>query len=346
MKNQRSLQEPLLSSSLHPSHNRQQKHVIKPKRLRRCRSAPIIVCIPADPNSNPTPQPIFRRMHQSIEIVAAVLSIYLGVGAICFYMVSNQLSGKKTNAIVDAVYFCIVTMTTVGYGDLVPQSTLSKLLACAFVFSGMALIVLVLSKSADYLVEKQEVRIMRAFQMRKKIRANEIMNETETKKVKHKCVVTSIILLILVVTGIIFLMFVEKLDFIDAFYCVCVTVTSLGYGDHSFSTKRGRVFAVIWILTSTICLAQFFLYIAELNTERRQNALVKRVLTQRVTVVDLEGADIDKDGVVNAAEFILYKLKEMRKIRQEDIALLMREFEELDVNQSGALSIYNFAKAQ
>ncbi|KAL9230006.1 hypothetical protein vseg_005408 [Gypsophila vaccaria] len=302
MENQRSLQEPLFSaSSLHSSLKHTQKGTVKPKRLRRSRSAPTVVCIPGDhnnDNSKPTPQPVFRRMHQSVEIVAAVLSIYLGVGAICFYMISDQLSGKKTNAIVDAVYFCIVTMTTVGYGDLVPQTTLSKLLACAFVFSGMALIVLVLSRAADYLVEKQEMLIAKALQVRKKLRPDDVMNEIETKKVKYKCVMTGIVLFILLISGTVFLMLVEKLDFVDAFYCVCVTVTSLGYGDQSFSTKRGRVFAVVWILTSTICLAQFFLYMAELNTERRQNALVKWVLTRQVTVVDLEGADIDHDGVV------------------------------------------------
>ncbi|XP_074320169.1 two-pore potassium channel 1-like [Silene latifolia] len=347
MENQRSLQEPLL-----PSHNsslgHQQKDVTKRKKLRRSRSAPIIVCIPRDIHSNepvPTPEPRFPKLHPSVRRVTAFLTIYLGIGAICFYMVTDQLSGKKTTPIVDALYFCVVTMTTVGYGDLVPRTALAKLLACAFVFSGMALIVLVLSKAADYLVEKQEGLIKSARRMRRKFRPDDILKEIETKKVKHKCVVTSIVLFLLQVTGILFLIFVEKLDFLDAFYCVCVTMTSLGYGDNSFSTKRGRIFAVLWILTSTICVAQLFLYLAELNTERRQNDLIKWVLSRRVTIVDLEDADIDHDGVVNAAEFVLYKLKQMRKISQDDVLRVLKEFEELDVNQAGSLSIFDLTFA-
>jgi potassium channel subfamily K len=39
-----------------------------------------------------------------------------------------------------------------------------------------------------------------------------------------------------------------------------------------------------------------------------------------------------------AAEFVVYKLKEMGKISEEDIALVMKEFEDLDVDQSGTLS--------
>lgn len=43
----------------------------------------------------------------------------------------------------------------------------------------------------------------------------------------------------------------------------------------------------------------------------------------------------------SGAEFVLYKLKEMGKITQNDISLVMKEFEELDVDQSGTLSVYD-----
>jgi len=46
-------------------------------------------------------------------------------------------------------------MTSVGCGDLVPNSDTTKLLACAFVFTGMAIVGVFISKLADYLVEKQ-----------------------------------------------------------------------------------------------------------------------------------------------------------------------------------------------
>lgn len=42
------------------------------------------------------------------------------------------------------------------------------------------------------------------------------------------------------------------------------------------------------------------------------------------------------------SEFIIYKLKEMEKITQEDITLVMNEFEELEVDQSGTLPVSDF----
>ncbi|KAH6775818.1 Outward rectifying potassium channel protein [Perilla frutescens var. hirtella] len=278
--------------------------------------------------------------------VAIFLIIYLTIGTICFYFVQGQIKGEKIDRILDSVYFCIVTMTTVGYGDLVPNSVASKLLACAFVFSGMVLIGLMVSKGADYLVEKQEILLVKALHMNRKTGSTEILKEMEDNKVRYKCLVAMALLVVLFLVGTLFLATVEKLDLVDAIYCVCSTVTTLGYGDKSFSTKAGRVFAIFWILTSTICLAQFLCYIAELNTESRQKALVKYVLTRRMTNVDLESADIDEDGTVGAAEFVIYKLKEMGKINQEDISLLLEEFELLDVDQSGTLSTSDLGLAQ
>ncbi|CAH1444297.1 unnamed protein product [Lactuca virosa] len=225
---------------------------------------------------------------------------------VCFHLARHQISGKKTNSILDALYFTIVTMTSVGYGDLVPASTLTILLACLFVVSGMVIVGVVLSKAADLLVEKQAHLLVKAMHM----------NET-------------------IGTGI--LLSVEDLNFINAFYCVVATLTGLGYIDKCFSTTGGRVFALFWILLGTLYVAQLLFTFALLHTERRQRSLVKWVLKRKTTVSDLEAADFDGDGIVVAAEFIVFKLKEMGKINEDDITPIMDEFETLDFDKTGTL---------
>ncbi|ESR59668.1 hypothetical protein CICLE_v10018001mg [Citrus x clementina] len=257
--------------------------------------------------------------------------------------IRHQIKGEKTNGVLDSIYFCIVTMTTVGYGDLVPHSTLAKLLACVYVFSGMALVGLILGKAADYLVEKQQLLLVKAMYNYENASAGsgsaaEVLKDVETHKVKYKLVTATFILLVLIIAGIVFLSVVEDLKFVDALYCVCSTITTLGYGDMSFSTRGGRFFAVFWILSGTICLAQFFLYLTELYTQSRQNSFVKWVLTRQLTFSDLEAADLDHDKLVSVAEFVIYKLKEMGKINEEDISVLMERFRTLDADQSGNLT--------
>ncbi|MQM13409.1 hypothetical protein Taro_046334 [Colocasia esculenta] len=294
------VKQPLLPGSFDPPIQPLRKNTAKKRRFRRCRSAPSVDVL--------SDSPAVRGMFQdakfilgkqlSLRQVTILLAIYLGVGTACFFMVKHHIKGKKTNGVIDSLYFCIVTMTTVGYGDLVPGSVLAKLLACAFVFSGMAIVALLLSKAADYLVEKQEILLVRALHLHSKAGEMKTLKEMETNRMKYRFLTTTVLLLLLIIIGTIFLSKVEKLRLVDAFYCVCSTITTLGYGDQSFSTLSGRVFAIFWILTSTVCLAQFFLYLAEWNTEHRQQLLAKWVLNRRMTFVDLEAADIDEDGSV------------------------------------------------
>ncbi|XP_009795887.1 two-pore potassium channel 1-like isoform X2 [Nicotiana sylvestris] len=262
-----------------------------------------------------------------------------GIGAICFFIIRDQIEGKKTNGILDAIYLCIVTMTTVGYGDLVPKSILAKLLACIFVFTGMALVGFVLSKAADSFLERQQILFLKAINMRKNYsNSNEVLQEVETNIEKYKFLSALALLVMFTILGTIFLNQVEDLSLFDAFYCVCATITTLGYGDKSFSTKWGRLFASFWILLSTICLGQLFYSLAELYTEQRRKSMFRWVLTRELTNSDLQAADLDHDSEVSAAEFIVYKLKELGKITEEDISVVMESFKMLDVDHSGTLT--------
>uniref|UniRef100_A0A2N9F0B2 Potassium channel domain-containing protein n=1 Tax=Fagus sylvatica TaxID=28930 RepID=A0A2N9F0B2_FAGSY len=293
------------------------------------------------------PESLSVKQQFNFKQVFMLLAVYLGGGTICFFLIRHRIKGQKTNGILDAIYFCVVTMTTVGYGDLVPNTMLAKILASIYVFTGMAIGGLILSQVADYIVEKQEI-LMLDLHARKPW-ATEIL-----KEVADYIVEKQEILIVRAIymrenpgaTEILKEVEIEELSFMDAFYCVCSTITTLGYGDESFSTRGGRIFAIFWILSSTICLAQFFLYLAELCTERRQRAMANWVLTRKLTFSDLEAADLDHDKIVSAAEFVVYKLEEMGKISHEDVSVVMETFKRLDADQSGTLTTSDLLLSQ
>ncbi|KAL4618669.1 hypothetical protein ACB092_06G027200 [Castanea dentata] len=291
-------------------------------------------------NVEPSPSSTsdFWESHHTLMLVAIVLVIYLVLGTVCFYLLEPQMMGHKTNGLVDALYFCIVTMATVGYGDIVPNTVLSKIFVCIFAFTGMALVVLGLSKAADSFVKKQEDMLVNALHTDQNSRVADTNKYENYKRVKYKCLLVFIFILMLMIAGTTVLATVEKLDLIDAFYCACVTITTLGYGDKSFKTKGGRIFAVFWILASTISLAQFLAYITELFAQKAQSKLVKRVLSRKLTQSDLKEADLDKNKSVDIAEFILHKLKEMEKISEDDIAPIMEKFGNIDLDKSNSLT--------
>ncbi|EEF33072.1 two-pore potassium channel 1 [Ricinus communis] len=291
------------------------------------------------------PAYIFGKLHPSITNLAVALAVYLGVGTLCFYSVLDDIKGNKENPMIDSLYFTVTTLSTVGYGDLVPNSTFVKVLCCVFVVIGMALVGLIMSKAADYIVEKQEMLLVNSLDKHQKNGPSKIMG-METNNVIYNCLLAGAVLSIFMFVGTIFLYVFEGLDFIDSIYCICTTITTLGYGDKAFASAGGRLFAVLWILIGTFGLGQLLMYVAEILTESRQRALVNWVTNWRMTNLVLNAADIENDGVAETAEFAVHKLKAMGRISQEDISRLMKEFEDLDVHKCGFLSASDLVFAQ
>lgn len=343
------LMEPLLSDLSAGKQNSRKYTPKLTKRIRHCHSAPELD--ESSPNINLNENAIKPNKNYdakfTILVASVVFFIYLGVGMACFYAMEQDLQGERTNSLIDALYFSIVTMTTVGYGDLVPNGVPAKLFTCAFVFVGFGLVGLLLGSAADFLVERQEIMLVKALSGNNRDSDyTDFSGSNQIRRVQLKVAISGLIVLVLFGTGLLVMIEVEGMSFVEAFYCVCVTVTTLGYGDVTFQTTGGRAFAVIWILISTINVAQFFLYIAELYTEGRRQSLVQWVLTRKTTSSDLEAADMDNNGVVSASEFVVYKLKEMGKIEEQDVVEILKEFDSLDVDNSGTLSPYDLKLAQ
>lgn len=53
---------------------------------------------------------------------------------------------------VDSIYFTIVTLTTVGYGDISPQTTAGKLFTAAYILIGIGILVAFVGEVAGHVL--------------------------------------------------------------------------------------------------------------------------------------------------------------------------------------------------
>jgi voltage-gated potassium channel len=62
---------------------------------------------------------------------------------------------------VDSYYFCVVTLATVGYGDLTPHTTLGKLFTTLYIFIGVGTITAFITYTLRRHAERIEKRMKR-----------------------------------------------------------------------------------------------------------------------------------------------------------------------------------------
>lgn len=242
-----------------------------------------------------------------------LLVLYLVLGIVIYSCNRENFSGVETNPIVDALYFCIVTMCTIGYGDIAPLTPGTKLFACFFVLIGFGFIDILLSGVVNYVLDLQENMILTGIQVNKAksrdgFSARDYIIDVEKgrMRIRLKVGLALLVVLLCIGTGAVVLCFFEDLDWIDSVYLSVMSVTTVGYGDRAFKTMSGRLFAAVWLLVSTLAVARAFLYLAEARVNKRHRMIAKYVLHRGITVEDLLAADINQHGFIRYVTLIPY----------------------------------------
>jgi voltage-gated potassium channel len=68
--------------------------------------------------------------------IFSIIFVYSGL----IYQVEHPVNPQDFNTFFDAVYFAVVTMTTVGFGDITPTSEAGKMMTVLMILTGIALI--------------------------------------------------------------------------------------------------------------------------------------------------------------------------------------------------------------
>ncbi len=83
------------------------------------------------------------------QALMAVASVVVAIGTV-FYRFIEDLNW------VDSVYFSVITLTTVGYGDFSPVTTAGKVFTMFYVLVGIGIFVALVTEVGGHLIEERK----------------------------------------------------------------------------------------------------------------------------------------------------------------------------------------------
>ena len=298
-----------------------------------------------------------RSVAISIASAGFALVSYLGLGSLCFRLLEPSWS------VIDAVYFCMVTCSTVGYGDLSPSNNSSRWFALLMIMIGIALVFPVVGGALSQLVFAPITAKGRVLLDR--IIPHRMIDATGDGIADYKVprnaafdyltkLLPSFLLIVLVqLLSALALSVIEGMDYFTAFYHCMVTATTVGYGDTKLVSDEAKTFAVVHILIAVTLLAELGHTIAAVMHARRDLLLRDRLMKTRLTerrfkrlighaqlLREQDHREDDSRGeALDQKEFLLAMLMETGKVDQHDLMIFIRYFRRMDITQNGLIDL-------
>lgn len=124
-------------------------------RIHRSQTAPAMSIINRDRKAISLKRPEFTKGYAIVMQAGVGLLLYLAIGIAILTWKSDGFFGIETFSVVDSLYFCVVTICTVGYGGNVPVTPFAKLFSCIFVMIGFGFIDALISNVVTFVLDKQ-----------------------------------------------------------------------------------------------------------------------------------------------------------------------------------------------
>ena len=86
-------------------------------------------------------------------LVAA--GIVIIAGTVIMYKLESGAENSQMTTLLDALWWCVATVTTVGYGDVVPVTSLGRIVALVYMFFGISLVATLLAVISNTFYKKR-----------------------------------------------------------------------------------------------------------------------------------------------------------------------------------------------
>jgi len=126
-------------------------------------------------------------------------------------------------------------------------------------------------------------------------------------------------------------------SFLETLYFSLMTASTINLGDFAPRTSAGRLFAVLYIPLAVASAGEIFSSIAVAFIQRRQKKIFEDELSTNLSLAHMNAIDSNGDGLITREEYVSFMMLEMGRIDPRELRELHRQFEHLDVTESGEI---------
>ncbi|KAL3661355.1 hypothetical protein V7S43_013559 [Phytophthora oleae] len=302
-----------------------------------------------------------RKNNESLRsnlIALALVLSYIAVSILVFHFVEDW-------SVVDCVYYAMVIVTTVGYGDVTPKTTAGKAFTIFFAFYGICTIGMALGQLASWFLQRQKHVTKMATQKllsnvenaaATAIRSTASFQDKEAKVWKkdqvkshwkrfqgslpswarkifsdsNKALVHAFVPIVISIMAGLIVGAIEGWAILDCFYYTLITITTVGFGDFSPKSQNAKLYAIFYLPLAVVTVAHG---VGSILNELSARSVMKT----KISMKELLDMDADGDGKVSKLEYLSYMLVKLNKADQDDIDGIINQFHKLDRDGSGEL---------
>jgi potassium channel subfamily K len=287
------------------------------------------------------------------------LYVILGISFYSFILGTNL-------TVIQSVYFAVSVFTTVGYGDISPAvSNASMIFTIFFALYGIVILGIFLGVVGDYFVNKEQ-QVVDDLKKKAKnkylelisTKAEGIIEEEEEEEeyeedssvykflAKYDLFLADLYLIavnqkILILGVLVFgipLMIAENWSIVQFLYWLVITGTTIGLGDLTPEGKFANFYCIGYIPFAVVLVGKILGNIAISYVEKRNDKTEENFLNRALDESAMEKMDTDNDSEVSKVEFLIFMLKTLGKVEDDDVQKVMEIFDKLDKDKSGSLS--------
>lgn len=115
---------------------------------------------------------IIKSRREDLLITIFIIAIALIISSSCMYYAEHEAQPEKFDSIPNAMYWGVITLATVGYGDIYPVTPLGKIFSAVIALAGVAMFALPAGIIGSSFIEERQ-------KMRDKAMEKEIENDIE-----------------------------------------------------------------------------------------------------------------------------------------------------------------------